>query len=98
MSFQRGQIFQINTIDATVNPPLYTLIDLLKDPLSGHYYREQLTKAPNINYKKNFFEIEKVISTKYFNKKKYFYVKFLYYPPKFNDYVLASDIKISSNN
>lgn len=77
-------------------PVLFKLKDLMNDEVKGHFYKEQLTKAPNPNYKKHFFEIEKIIKTKYINKKKYYYVKFLYYPAKFNDYVLASDVKTSN--
>lgn len=67
------------------------------DKLNGKYYKEQLTKAPSPDFKKQFFEVEKILKTKYINKKKYFLVKFLYYPNKFNQYVLAQDIKVSNN-
>jgi hypothetical protein len=53
--FERGQIFQIESIDASISPPLYSLIDLLKDKVPGHFYKEQLTKAPVPDYKKRFF-------------------------------------------
>lgn len=74
---------------------LYSLKDLLGDDVSGKFYLQQLTKAPTPDYKKNFFEIEKILNTKVINHKKYYYVKFLYYPKKFNGYVLADDIKVS---
>ncbi len=68
----------------------------MNDKVSGKYYRQQLTKAPNPEYKNHFFEIEKVLKTKIVKKKKYLFVKFLYYPNKFNDYVLAEDVKVST--
>jgi len=63
----------------------------------GHFYRQQLTKAPakapEPNYKKDFFFVEKVLSEKTLKGQKYYFVKFLYYPSKFNQYVLAKDLK-----
>lgn len=67
----------------------------MNDDVKGKFYKEQLTKAPKPDYKKNFFEIEKVIKTKVINKKKYLFVKFLYYPSKFNEYVLMDNVIVS---
>jgi hypothetical protein len=77
-----------------VKPELYTLQDLLKDSYPGHFYSSQLIKAPKPDYTHNFFAVEKIIHTKTINKKKYFLVKYLYYPSKFNAYVLESDLKV----
>lgn len=76
--------------------PLYNLIDLLKDPLPGHYYKEQLTLAPKPDYKNDFFAIEKVIKTMKKKKKKYYLVKYLYYPSKFNQFIPEENLKIGS--
>jgi hypothetical protein len=92
---KRGQIFQISQVDASIHPPLFSLIDLMKDKVPGHFYREQLTQAPEPNYKKDFFFVEKVLSEKIVKGQKYYLVKFLYYPNKFNQYVLASNLKMS---
>lgn len=73
--------------------PIYTLVDLLKDKVSGFFYKEQLTKCPAPNYKTNFFEVEKVLKTKTINKKKYFLCKFLYYSNKFNQYIPEENFK-----
>jgi hypothetical protein len=67
----------------------------MKDKVPGHFYQEQLTKAPEPNYKKDFFFVEKVLSEKILKGQKYFFVKFLYYPSKFNQYVRAEDLKTS---
>ena len=95
-SQQRGQIFQIAQIDASVLPPLFSLIDLMKDKVQGHYYFEQLTKAPIPNYKSDFFLVEKVLSKKRFRGKTYYLVKFLYYPSKFNQYIPEENLKIGN--
>jgi len=94
---KRGELFQIKKVDSTINPPLYTLIDLMKDEKPGHYYREQLIATPAPNFEENYFEVEKVISEKKVRGKKYFLVKFLYYPDKFNEYIPEENMKIGNN-
>jgi len=69
------------------------LIDLLKEQVKGYFYEEQLTKCPSPEYKEKFFEIEKVIKTKLINNKKWLFVKYLYYPNKFNQWIPESNLK-----
>ena len=92
-SKKRGQIYQISKVDATINPPLYSLIDLMKDPVPGQFYKKQLLSAPTPNYKKDFFFVEKILGRKTMKKKEFVLVKFLYYPSKFNQYVPIENIK-----
>jgi len=77
--FQRGQIFQIKSIDSLVNPPLYKLIDLLKDDVRGQYYESQLKPAQNPE-DTDYWKIEKVLKTRKKNGKTEHFVKFLHYP------------------
>jgi hypothetical protein len=79
-----------------VKPPLFSLIDLLKDSVDGYYYREQLTLAPKPDYKKDFFAIEKVLKTVTRKKKKFYLVKYLYYPSKFNQYIPEENLQMGS--
>jgi len=65
----------------------------MKEKVKGYYYEEQLTKCPSPENKEKFFEIEKVIKTKFINKKKWLYVKYLYYPNKFNQWIPESNLK-----
>ena len=65
----------------------------MKDEVPGHYYFEQLTKAPEPNYKSDFFLVEKILGEKIVQRKKYFLVKFLFYPSKFNQYIPAENFK-----
>jgi hypothetical protein len=44
--FQRGQIFKIDSVDATKDPPLFTLRDLMNEKVRGNYYAAQLKEAP----------------------------------------------------
>ena len=93
LNLQRGQIYQISQVDASIIPPLYSLIDLMKDKVPGHFYREQLTLAPMPEYQKDFFLVEKILGQKIVKGKKFFLVKFLYYPSKFNQYVPETNLK-----
>lgn len=65
----------------------------MKDKVPGHFYREQLTPAPTPEYQKDFFLVEKILGQKILKGKKFFLVKFLYYPSKFNQYVPESNFK-----
>jgi hypothetical protein len=60
--------------------------------LDGYYYSEQLTKTQKPNYEKDYFFVERVLREETINGEKYFEVKFLYYPNKFNLLVPAKDI------
>ena len=66
----------------------------MKDKVTGHYYKEQLTKAPTPDYQKDFFFVEKILGQKTVKKRSFFLVKYLYYPSKFNEYVPAENMKI----
>lgn len=81
-------------MNASVKPPLFSLIDLLKDPVPGFYYREQLTQAPKPDYKKDFFAIEKVLKTVKRNKKEFVLVKYLFYPSKFNQFIPIENLRV----
>jgi len=65
-----------------VFPPLFKLVDLLSDPVSGSYYQQQLKIAPNPN-SDTYWTIEKVLKErKNKNGTKEQLVKFLFYPGK----------------
>lgn len=57
-----------------------------------NYYAAQLTKAPNPNTEKDIFAVEKVIHTKKIKGVKYYKCRFLFYPPKFDQYIKESDM------
>ena len=86
----------MSSVNASVKPPLFSLIDLLKDPVEGFYYKEQLTLAPAPDYKKDFFAVEKVIKTVKKYKKTFYLVKYLYYPSKFNQFIPQENLKMGS--
>ena len=65
----------------------------MKDKVPGHFYRQQLVASDAPDFKNNFFEVEKVIKEKISRGKKYYLVKFMYYPNKFNEYVPEENMK-----
>ena len=71
---------------------MFLLRDLLNDPVSGFYYREQLTKSPAPT-PSNYFFVEKILGQKKINGKKHYLVKYLYYPTKFNQFVPEENLK-----
>jgi AAA+ superfamily predicted ATPase len=70
----------------------------MNDSYPGKYYEKQLTRAPKPNFKRDFFSVEKIVSQKTIKKKKFFLVKFLFYPSKFNQYISENNMKFGSNN
>jgi hypothetical protein len=84
-------------VDSTLSPTLFYLQDLMKDKVAGTYYKEQLFKTDPPNFKKNLFEIEKIIGTKTVKGKKFFFVKFLYYSSKFNQYIPEENMQFSED-
>lgn len=76
-----------------VNPPLFTLVDLLQDKVPGHFYEQELVRAPNVNYNKHFFEVEEILKTKKVKSKTFYYVKYVFYPKKFNEWIPAENLK-----
>lgn len=82
---------------AEKEPTLYKLIDLLKDPVQGHYYKEELVKCDAPNYEKDVFFIEKILHKKTVKKQTYFLVKYLFYPNKFNEWIPEENLIVSKD-
>jgi hypothetical protein len=65
----------------------------MKDNYPGHFYSSQLVRAPKPIYNHDFFAVEKILSSKQIKGEKFFLVKFLYYPAKFNQYISEKNMK-----
>lgn len=88
---QRGQIFYIAKVEASVSPPVYYLNDLKDDPVPGHFYQQQLRLAQDP--KTILFEIEDVLKTRTRKGKKESLVKYMFYPEKFSEWKTKKDIQ-----
>ena len=89
---QRGQLFIVKNVLAGEKPEIFYLIDLLKDPVPGTFYRQQLhkTKAPQSG---DLFKVERVLQTKKVKGIVYSLVKYLGYPAKFNEWIKSTNLK-----
>ncbi len=75
---------------------MFTLSDLMKDDYPGHFYANQLVRAQKPIFNHDFFAVEKVLSVKKVKGIKYYLVKFLYYPSKFNQYISEENMKVGN--
>ena len=80
-----GEIFSIASISHQARIPLYRLIDYHSEPIIGNFYAQELQKAdidPDKPYK-----IEAILKTRTRGDSKEYFVKYLYWPKKFNQWV-----------
>ena len=87
-----GEIFQISKRYYRGNLPMYKLKDLQGDDVKGSWYNSELLPL-DIDPDKISYKIEKVLKTRGKQRNKEFFVKWKYYPSKFNSWVKASDIE-----
>lgn len=73
-NLQSGELFIVKDVLSEVNPPLYKLQDLMNAEVPGFYYGKQLTKTKKPE-DENYFLVEKILSEKLINNKKFFLVK-----------------------
>jgi len=71
-------------------PPVYRLKDLQGEVLGGIFYEEELQA---VQKEDNVYQIEKVLKKRKVKKRLEYFVKWKGYPDKFNQWVLASDVK-----
>ena len=82
------EIFTVEKVDKTQQPPIYFLKDLNGDPIEGIFYREELTPTTLPEY----FPI-RILGRKKIGDKLHYKVSWVGYPETFQTYVPASDIK-----
>ena len=83
------EYFIIKTIIPSL-PPTYILKDLLEEELSGSFYETELQK---VDQKEEVFRIEKILQSKTVKKKKFFLIKWLGWPDKFNSWEPENNLK-----
>lgn len=83
-----GEIFQIYDIDKSQYPFLYKLQDLSGEKILGSFYKDELTEV----ILKNEYKI-KILKTKIDeNNKKFYYVNYINYPKKFNEWISENQL------
>ena len=76
------EIFKVRHVDISQNPTVYFLEDLNGDPITGVFYREELTPTQLPEY----FQLDILKSKTVGGRKKYF-VRWIGYPENFNSWV-----------
>ena len=80
-----GDIFKIRQRSIRDERPIYKIEDWDGDPIIGNFYQAELEKV--IVDPDKAFQIERIIKTRKKKGTKEFFVKWLYYPNKFNSWV-----------
>ena len=81
------ELFKVIDVKKDRFPYLYILEDLGKERVKGSFYKNELTKSRL----KNFYPIE-VLKSRFKKNKKQYFVTWVGYPSKFNQWVLEKDI------
>ena len=80
-----GEVFQVHKRYHRGALPIYKLRDLQNEDITGTFYESELQRVdvdPNQMWK-----VEKVLKTRGFGRNKQYFVKWKYYPAKFNSWV-----------
>jgi len=86
-----GEIFNIIQRSRRDNIPIYKISDYAGEPIVGTFYEAELQKvALDENAS---FKIEKILKTRQRKGKKEYFVKWLYYPKKFNSWVTEESVQ-----
>jgi hypothetical protein len=85
-----GEVFKVVKIVWSLRIPMYKIVDYDSEPVVGSFYGSEMSKAdidPDKPYK-----IEKVVKTRKKRGLKEYFVKYLYWPSKFNQWVSEEDM------
>ena len=75
------------------NPPVYRIIDYQNEPISGVFYESELVQ---IVKPEEIYKIEKILRKRQKNNQTEYFVKWLGYSDKFNQWIKKSDLKMAS--
>ena len=86
-----GEIFKVTQRSRRDRIPIYKISDYSGEPIVGTFYEPELQK---VTLDENAsFKIEKVLKTRKRKGKKEYFVKWLYYPKKFNSWVTEDELQ-----
>ena len=85
-----GEVFQVHIRYYRGILPIYRLRDMQGDEITGTFYQCELQKI-NINPNQA-WKVEKILKTRGKGQNKQFFVKWKYYPRKFNSWIKATDL------
>ena len=86
-----GEVFIVSERFRRLGVPIYRVTDYDKEPITGTFYQAELQK---VDLDENaLFKIEKILKEKGKGQSKQYFVKWLFWPKKFNSWVNASDLE-----
>ena len=85
-----GEIFTVSQRFRRGQVPIYRLKDYFGEPITGIFYQSELQKVDlNDN---NMFKIEEILKERGRGQNKEYFVKWLYWPKKFNSWIKANTV------
>lgn len=85
------ELFVVRRVNTLMPLPLYKIVDLKDEEVSGQFYEHELQKV-TIN-RDHMFKIDKILDTKGRGRSKRYYVKWVGYGDEFNSWVKAQDLQ-----
>ena len=85
-----GEIFSIEKVVTYNRIPMYTIIDYHSEPITGHFYAQELQRV-DID-KDSPYKVEKVLKTRRVRGKTEYLVKFIHWPAVFNQWIPETDM------
>ena len=86
-----GEIFKVTSRRMRENLPIYVLKDWNGDDIKGTFYQEELEKV-TVN-ENTAYKIEKVLKKRKVKGEEQVLVRWLHWPPKFDSWISASEVK-----
>ena len=85
------EVFKVTSRTRKQGINLYRLMDFLNEPISGHFYEEELQKvSKDVD---SMYRIEKVLTRRRHKGVKQLFVKWVGWPKKFNSWVAETDVQ-----
>ena len=84
-----GEVFKVSKRFRRKGIPIYRLVDLLDEEIAGTFYQEEIQKV----HTSDIWKVEKIIKEKGRGPNKMVYIKWLYFPKSFNQWIKASDLQ-----
>ena len=101
-TFQKGyeqnwteEVFKVARVNTVRSPPVYSLVEEDGTPIKGTFYAQELQKVEV--RERDVYRIEKVIRTRGRRRNKEFLVKWAGWPDKYNSWIRASTVQLSTN-
>ena len=86
-----GEVFTITERAMKQGIPVYSIKDYENDPISGHFYEEEMQKV--ILSDDTVYKIEEILKRRKRGRRKEALVKWMGWPSKFNSWILESEVK-----